>query len=76
MSRRDFLGRAAALGASAAFANTLLAGAARAQTPVKGGILRAGLQGGESTNSLDPALDPQPGHVQLRQAVGRVSWTA
>ena len=33
MSRRDFLGRAAALGASAAFANTLLAGAAQAQTP-------------------------------------------
>jgi len=56
LSRRDFLGRAAALGASTAFANTLLIGAAHAQGPVKGGILRAGLQGGESTNSLDPAL--------------------
>ncbi len=57
LSRRDFLGRAAALGASAAFANTLLAGAVRAEGPVKGGIIRAGLQGGESTNSLDPALN-------------------
>lgn len=55
MSRRDFLGRAAALGASAAFANTLLSGAAMAQSPVRGGILKAGLVGGESTNSLDPA---------------------
>ncbi|MBP0438195.1 ABC transporter substrate-binding protein [Tianweitania sediminis] len=57
MSRRDFLGRAAALGATAAFANSLLVSAARAQGPVKGGILRAGMQGGESTNSLDPALN-------------------
>lgn len=57
LSRRDFLGRAAALGISASMANTLLAGAARAQSPVKGGILKAGLQGGESTNSLDPALN-------------------
>ena len=30
---------------------------ARAQeAPVKGGLLRAGMQGGESTNTLDPAL--------------------
>jgi peptide/nickel transport system substrate-binding protein len=57
LSRRDFLGRAAALGVSAAFANSLLGSAARAQGPVKGGILKAGLQGGESTNSLDPALN-------------------
>jgi peptide/nickel transport system substrate-binding protein len=56
MSRRDFLGRAAYLGVTATFANSLLASAARAQGPVKGGILKAGLVGGESTNSLDPAL--------------------
>ncbi|MCV0394000.1 MAG: ABC transporter substrate-binding protein [Rhizobiaceae bacterium] len=55
LSRRDFLGRAAALGVSATFANSLLASAARAQGPVKGGTLKAGMQGGESTNSLDPA---------------------
>ncbi|QPC85548.1 twin-arginine translocation signal domain-containing protein [Mesorhizobium sp. NBSH29] len=55
LSRRDFLGRAAALGVSAAFANTLLGSAALAQGPVKGGILKAGMQGGEATNNLDPA---------------------
>ncbi|KRB34406.1 peptide ABC transporter substrate-binding protein [Mesorhizobium sp. Root695] len=56
ISRRDFLGRTAALGVSAALATTL-AGKAFAQTPVKGGTIKAGLQGGESTNSLDPALN-------------------
>lgn len=54
MSRRDFLGRAAALGVTATFANTLLDTAARAQGPKKGGALKMGLVGGESTNSLDP----------------------
>lgn len=56
ISRRDFLGRAAALGVTAAMAGTL-ADRAFAQTPVKGGILKAGLQGGESTNNLDPATN-------------------
>lgn len=55
MSRRDFLGRAAALGVTATFANTLLTSAVRAAGPVRGGMLKAGLVGGESTNSLDPA---------------------
>jgi peptide/nickel transport system substrate-binding protein len=50
------LGRAGALGLSAAMANTLLASAVRAQEPKRGGLLRAGMSGGESTNSLDPAL--------------------
>ncbi|TIP53757.1 MAG: ABC transporter substrate-binding protein, partial [Mesorhizobium sp.] len=54
LSRREFLGRAAALGVSAAFANSLLAGAAKAQVPQRGGILKAGLQGGAATDSLDP----------------------
>ena len=57
LNRRDFLGRAAALGVTAAFANTLLSDAARAEGPVKGGTLKAGLQGGESSNVLDPALN-------------------
>ena len=56
LSRRDFLGRAAALGVTATFANSLLSSAARAEGPIKGGIIKAGLVGGESTNTLDPAL--------------------
>lgn len=56
MSRRDFVGRAGALGVSATVAGSMLTTAAHAEGPVKGGTLRAGMQGGESTNSLDPAL--------------------
>ncbi|TIL23794.1 MAG: twin-arginine translocation signal domain-containing protein [Mesorhizobium sp.] len=43
LSRREFLGRATALGVSATFANSILASAARAQGPVRGGITRAAL---------------------------------
>ncbi|MER8608120.1 ABC transporter substrate-binding protein [Mesorhizobium sp. M1233] len=56
LSRREFLGRAAALGVSGVLANSLLAEAARAEGPVKGGTLKAGLNGGQATDSLDPAL--------------------
>ena len=55
ISRRDFLGRAAALGVTTVFANSLLSSAALAEGPVKGGTLKAGMQGGASTDSLDPA---------------------
>ncbi|MBE7185617.1 MAG: ABC transporter substrate-binding protein [Methylobacterium mesophilicum] len=57
LSRRDFLGRAAALGVGAVAAQGMLLNAVRAQGPIKGGLLRAGLQGGEATNTLDPALN-------------------
>ncbi|MDW4499831.1 ABC transporter substrate-binding protein [Sulfitobacter sp. D35] len=56
MTRREFVGRAAALGVTAAAANAMLATGARAQDPVKGGTLKLGMAGGESTSSLDPAL--------------------
>ncbi|NVO56664.1 ABC transporter substrate-binding protein [Rhodobacteraceae bacterium B1Z28] len=55
LNRRDFLGRSAALGCSAAFANTMLATAVHATGPQKGGHLIMGLGGGETTNTLDPA---------------------
>ncbi|OBP73525.1 ABC transporter substrate-binding protein, partial [Mesorhizobium loti] len=55
LTRREFLGRATALGVSATFASSLLAGAARAQGPVRGGFLRSGLGSGAATDSLDPA---------------------
>lgn len=56
MTRREFIGKATALGVSAAMASTMFADAARAAGPVKGGTIKLGIQGGESTNSLDPAL--------------------
>lgn len=55
LDRRGFLGRALALGVAAPLANALFTGAARAAGPVKGGLLRAGMVGGESTDGLDPA---------------------
>ena len=57
MTRREFVGRAAALGVSALAANAMLGTAAQAQdTPKRGGMLRIGSSGGESTNTQDPAL--------------------
>ena len=56
MTRREFVGRTTALGVSTALATALYSKAALADEPKKGGILRAGVAGGESTNSLDPAL--------------------
>jgi peptide/nickel transport system substrate-binding protein len=56
LSRRDFMAKAAALGFSAAAAGTLLTTEARAAGPQKGGTIRMGLQGGSTTDSLDPAL--------------------
>lgn len=59
LSRRTFLSRAAAIGVSAAMANGIYAtnaSAANHLTPRKGGTIRVGIQGGGSTDSLDPAL--------------------
>ncbi|HEY1943646.1 MAG TPA: ABC transporter substrate-binding protein [Roseiarcus sp.] len=55
MSRREFMGRAAALGASTAVISSLLASADAyaADTPRKGGVLRLGLGGGSTTDSID-----------------------
>ncbi|MEZ5809956.1 MAG: ABC transporter substrate-binding protein [Rhizobiaceae bacterium] len=55
LSRREFMGRAAALGIAAPAATSLLTSAAEAAGPVKGGVMKVGMSGGESTNSLDPA---------------------
>ena len=55
ISRREVMGRAAALGGSAAVISGLLAraDAIAAETPRKGGVLRLGLAGGSTTDSVD-----------------------
>ena len=55
LDRRTFMKRAAALGAGVALSESFLARAALAEEPVKGGLLKLGSSGGESTNTLDPA---------------------
>ncbi len=72
ISRREFMGRTAAMGITAAMANTLLASAARAAEPVKGGILKAGVSGGESTNTLDPALAASPAPFKVNMMWGEM----
>ena len=70
VSRRDFLGRAAALGITAPVAANLLTGAARAAGPNKGGTLTMGLVGGSTTDSLDPALFAADMAAQFGKAWG------
>jgi peptide/nickel transport system substrate-binding protein len=70
MSRREFVGRAGAMGVSAAVAGTMLTSAARAADPVKGGLLRVGMQGGSSTDSLDPALAASEVPFQVNETWG------
>ncbi|WP_284163306.1 ABC transporter substrate-binding protein [Frigidibacter sp. SD6-1] len=56
LSRRSFLTRSAAFGATAVVGTALATGRASAQEPKKGGILKMGLGGGEATDTLDPGL--------------------
>lgn len=70
MTRREFIGKATALGVSAAMASTMFADAARAAGPVKGGMLKMGGQGGESTNSLDPAVAASDMPVNVLRTFG------
>ena len=55
MSRREFMGRALAAGVSLTAASSIFSTSAMAQTPVKGGALKLGLEGGAATDVLDPA---------------------
>ena len=55
ISRREFMGRAAALGASSLAISAILASAdaVAADAPKNGGVLKLGLAGGSTTDSLD-----------------------
>ncbi len=72
MNRRSFMSRMTALGVSAATASTLYANVARAQEPKKGGTIKVGMQGGESTNSLDPALAASEVPFQVNMTWGEM----
>lgn len=54
LSRRSFLSRTAALGMTTALGATVMASGLSAAEPKKGGVLKLGLGGGETTDSLDP----------------------
>ena len=54
IGRRDFMRKAAALGASTALATSVAAKFAQAATPKRGGKLRLGIGHGATSDSLDP----------------------
>ncbi|MCC9624727.1 ABC transporter substrate-binding protein [Thalassospira sp. MA62] len=54
MNRREFIGRSMAAGLTLAAATSLYGKAAMAQEPKRGGHLKLGLQGGASTDVIDP----------------------
>lgn len=56
VSRREFFGRLGAIGVTAAAAQTMLADAVWAAGPQAGGTIKVGINGGGSSDSLDPAL--------------------
>ncbi len=70
MDRRKFLGRAGALGVSAATAHLALSSAVQAAGPVKGGVMRVGIQGGSTSDSLDPALATNATATQVQRLWG------
>ena len=78
ISRRDFLQRSAALGAVVAAPGSLISGVARAE-PKRGGVLRLGMGGGATSDSLDPGthLDSVPINLehQLRSYLIEIAPT-
>ena len=70
LPRRSFLGRTAAFGATAALGSGMLAKGARAEEPKKGGILKMGLGGGETTDTLDPGLVDSPAPFTISRQWG------
>ena len=78
MSRREFVGRASALGASSTVIAGMLASndAIAADSPRKGGTLRLGLGGGGTTDSLNIGTYTDSVMVDISHAVcnGLVEW--
>ena len=73
ISRRDFITRMAALGVTATLSPSLFKGSAKAATPKKGGRLRIGSPGAQTSDTLDTAtitnLVPETLSWQLRNCL-------
>ncbi|MEM6636553.1 MAG: ABC transporter substrate-binding protein [Pseudomonadota bacterium] len=70
MGRREFLGRASALGIASLTASALLTRSVHAEGPRMGGTLKVGIQGGSSTDSLDPATATNSTATQILRMWG------
>ena len=60
LSRRGFLQTGAAFGAVAAVGTSMFGSYAYAGEPKQGGVLKLGMGGGQTTDTLDPALATNP----------------
>jgi peptide/nickel transport system substrate-binding protein len=80
ISRREFMGRAAALGASTALVSTIASSfdAVAAESPKKGGLLRLGLAGGSTTDSIDLGTYTDSVMIAVGHGLfsGLVEWAA
>ncbi len=70
LGRRAFLRRTAAFGLTAALGTSLLPQGVRAQEAKKGGVIKLGLGGGESTDALDPGLADGPAAFNVNRQWG------
>ncbi|MGD8663651.1 MAG: peptide ABC transporter substrate-binding protein, partial [Desulfobacterales bacterium] len=55
ITRREFLAKASAFGIATAMSPAILGSKANAAAPKKGGRLRIGMQGGSTSDTMDPA---------------------
>lgn len=69
ISRREFVTRATALGATAALSSTMLSSSSFAATPKKGGHFKMGTGQGSTTDSLDPATTTHTGTQLINHAL-------
>jgi len=78
VSRREFLARVSALGLTTALSPALLSTDARAAKPKKGGRLRLGLPGAQTSDSIDPAkivnFHPESLSWQLRNCLVEIDY--
>ena len=72
LDRRAFMGRAGALGVTTAVASTMLSDTVLAMGPKKGGRIRVGVEGGSTTDSLDPALSTNSTMNQITRLWGEL----
>jgi peptide/nickel transport system substrate-binding protein len=70
IGRREFIGRAMAMGATAAFATSLAGTAAMAAGPRKGGVLKLGSRHGSTSDTYDPGLLENGFQTTLTRAMG------
>ena len=68
ISRREFIGRAMALGVTVGLASTMAGKAVEAAGPKKGGHMRLGVGGGASDDNLDPGRYGEPFTMSMAHA--------